>query len=298
MRKLCPLLLIVAIATLAAAGAFAQDNPKAPAPPENVIFEGHVEYCTAAGQKLHIDIARPAKLEKPAPCILFIHGGAWRGGDKALHIPQTFEAARRGYVSATVQYRFCPKHTFPAQIEDVKCAVRYLRANAEKYQLDPKRIGAIGYSAGAHLSMLLGTMGEADGLEGEGGYADQKSQVQAVVAYFGPTELAAEDFPDVSKGLLKDFLGGLPADVPEQYKRASPVTYATKGDAPLLIFQGTKDRLVPHTQAFKMTHALTAAGVPGRVELLVGADHGWGGEDLARTSEESLRFFDRYLKRN
>lgn len=286
---------VAALYFLSPAAAFSQEKPKAD-PPDGVLFEGHVEYCEAAGEKLHIDIARPDKLDKPAPCILYIHGGAWRGGDKAGHIPQTFAAARQGYVSATVQYRFCPKHPFPAQIEDVKCAVRFLRANAQKYQLDPARIGAIGYSAGAHLSMLLGTMGESDGLEGNGGYADQKSQVQAVVAYFGPTELAADDYPPVSQGLLKDFLGGTPKEVPEQYKKASPVTYASKEDAPLLIFQGTKDPLVPHSQAFKMVDAMTAAGVPGRVELLVGAAHGWGGEDIKRTERESLAFFDRYLK--
>lgn len=286
----------LAVCLFLANAAFSQEKPKAADPPDGVQFDGHVEYCEAAGQKLHLDIARPDKLDKPAPCILYIHGGAWRAGDKAGHISQTFAAARQGYVSATVQYRFCPKHPFPAQIEDVKCAVRYLRANAKKYQLDPDRIGAIGYSAGAHLSMLLGTMGESDGLEGTSGYADQKSQVQAVVAYFGPTDLAADDFPPTSQGLLKDFLGGTLQEVPEQYKKASPVTYASKGDAPLLIFQGTKDPLVPHTQAFKMVDAMTAVGVTGRVELLLGAAHGWGGDDIKRTEREAMAFFDKHLK--
>ncbi len=264
-------------------------------PPSGVLYEQDVEYGKGGDEVLHLDIARPEKESPPRACVVVIHGGAWRAGNKSAHTNIVFDLAKRGYVAATVQYRFCPKHRFPAQVEDVKCAVRYLRAHADKYGIDPKRIGAVGFSAGAHLSMMLGVMGPDDGLEGEGGWADQSSQVQAVVAFFGPTDLAAE-YPAVSKPLLSDFLGGTPEEKPEAYKLASPITYVSEGDAPILIYQGTKDPLVPHTQAFKMAEALTKAGVPGRVEILVGAGHGWGGDESRRTAEGSAAFFDQHLK--
>ena len=272
------------------------DTPAGLTPPAGVLYEQDVEYGKAGDVSLKLHLARPEKSAQPAPCIVVIHGGAWRGGDKAMHIPQILEFAKSGYASVSVGYRFCPQHKFPAQIEDVKCAVRFLRANAAKYNLDPNRIGAIGFSAGAHLSLLLGVMDMDDGLEGGGGNPDQSSKVQAVVAYFGPTDLNADDIPPVSTGLLIDFVGGPKKDTLEIRKKASPITYVTKNDAPLLIFQGTKDSLVPHTQATVMADAMTKAGAPGRVELLIGADHGWGGEELKHTVEETQRFFARHLK--
>ncbi len=274
----------------------AQQPQSANQPPAGVSFQKEIVYGTGAGEELTLNLARPDKANGPLPCIVVIHGGAWRAGNKAGHDRQTWDFAQRGYVSATVGYRFCPKYVFPAQVEDVKCAVRFLRANADKFGIDPKRIGAVGFSAGAHLSMMLGVMGKDDGMEGNGGNPDQPSQVQAVVSYFGPTDLLASDIPDRSMPLLKDFVGGTQTEKPEGHKRASPITYVSTGDAPTLIFQGTKDPLVPHTQAYKMIDALTAAGVPGRAEFLVGAGHGWAGKDLERTVAETNAFFDEHLK--
>jgi acetyl esterase/lipase len=278
--------------------AVGQEKPKTatPVPPTGVLYEPDLEYGTGAGEKLKLDLARPAKLEQGAPCILVIHGGAWRGGNKLQHTDLIFKFAQQGYVAATVQYRFCPKHRFPAQVEDVKCAVRYLRANAEKHRINPQLMGAIGFSAGGHLSMMLGTMDKDDGLEGEGGHADESSKVQCVVSFFGPTDFERKDIPPVSVGLLSDFVGSTPEEDKGERKRASPITYVTQGDAPILIFQGTKDKLVPHTQATVMADALTKAGVPGRVELLLGADHGWGGDEIVRSWEESVKFFGKHLK--
>lgn len=280
----------------AAQVARAQATKGGPAAPEGVVLERDIVYGTGGDDKLHLDLARPEKSDGPAPCIVVIHGGAWRAGDKKAHTDLILKFAQAGYVSASVQYRFCPKHPFPAQIEDVKCAVRYLRAHAEQHRIDAKRFGAIGFSAGAHLSMLLGVMGASDGHEGAGGWADQPSQVQAVVAFFGPTDLSADDLPIISQGLLKDFLGGTLDEKKDLYRAASPVTYVTAGDAPLLIFQGTRDPLVPHTQAFRMTDAMTKANVPGRVELLLNAAHGWGGAELTHTVDESFKFFEQRLK--
>ena len=113
---------------------------------------------------------------------------------------------------------------------------------------------------------------------------------------FGPTDLAASDIPDISKPLVKDFLGGSPQEKPEAAAKASPLTFVSKEDAPVLTFQGTKDPLVPFTQAIKLAEAMNSAGVPGRVELMVGAQHGWGGAEMERTIADTFRFFDGYLK--
>ena len=309
-RRLSRLVALCCVATTLAL-ALARPAPAADdAPPGDVEFTKDVVYGKGGGQDLKLDLARPkadgqdAKDAKDAkdwkgqrlPAIVVIHGGGWSAGNKEQHddIIRTF--ARRGYVAATVGYRLAPKDPFPAQVEDVKCAVRFLRAHAGQYGLDPERIGAVGFSAGAHLSMMLGLTRAADGLEGEGGWADQSSKVQAVVSFFGPTDLLAPDLPPVTDGILKNFIGGTKEEKPEAYKRASPIHYVREDAAPMLLFQGTADPLVPHTQAFRMADAMTKAKVPGRVEILVGHTHGWGGEELARTAEAAFAFFDHYLR--
>lgn len=276
-----------------------------PRPPEDVLFEREVTYGKGGGEDLKLNLARPRLVDGQPfdpeqhrlPCVVVIHGGGWAAGRKEQHDTLTWEFARRGYVSATVGYRLVPKALFPAQIEDVKCAVRFLRAHARKYGLDPDRMGAMGFSAGGHLAMMLGVMGPGDGLEGEGGWADQSSQVQAVVNFFGPTDFVSADFPEASRGIVARWIGGARREKPEEYRRASPIAYVSKGDAPILHFQGTKDALVPHTQIYAMVDAMTAAGVPGRAEFIVGAGHGLRPPELGRTSEATFAFFDQHLKR-
>jgi len=269
----------------------------APEPQDEILFEKDVVYGTGAGEELKLNIGRPKELSGPTPCVVVIHGGGWAQGNKNQHDAQVRELAKRGYVAATVGYRFAPKHVFPAQIEDVKCAIRFLRANAEKYQIDKDRIGAVGFSAGAHLSMLLGTMDKEDGLEGEGGCLEQPSKVNAVVAFFGPTDLTSSDWPEVTGKILLNFLGGPRQEKLDLYKKASPITYVNKGDAPMLLIQGTKDGLVPWTQATAMGDALTKAGVYGRVDLILGAHHGWWTDEAEtkRTADETFAFFDQFL---
>jgi acetyl esterase/lipase len=268
----------------------------APEPQDEILFEKDVVYGTGAGEELKLNIGRPKELSGATPCVVCIHGGGWAAGNKNDLDGRVRELAKRGYVAATVGYRFAPKHVFPAQIEDVKCAVRFLRANADKYQIDKDRIGAVGLSAGAHLSMLLGAMDPEDGLEGEGGNPDQSSKVNAVVAFFGPTDLTSSDWPEVTGKILLNFLGGSRQEKLELYKKASPITYVNKGDAPMLLLQGTKDVLVPWTQATAMADALTKAGVYGRVDLIAGAGHGWRDPELTRTIDETWAFFDQFLK--
>jgi len=267
-----------------------------PKVPDDVQFERDVVYGKGGGEDLKLNLSRPKQAEGRLPCVVVIHGGGWAAGRKEGHDNLTWELAKRGYVSATVGYRLVPKALFPAQIEDVKCAVRFLRANAEKYGVDPERIGATGFSAGGHLSQMLGVMGKEDGLEGEGGWAEQSSHVQAVVNFFGPTDFVSVEFPEQSRGIVARWIGGTRQEKPEEYKKASPITYVTKGDAPILHIQGTKDNLVPHTQIYLMIDAMTAAGVPGRADLIAGAGHGWGNPELTRTLEATYAFFDLHLK--
>ena len=286
-----PSLLAMLLALLSATRLVAQEAPA------GILFERDIVYGKTADTPLKLDLSRPKNPPAAAlPCVVVIHGGGWGAGDKRQHDDLTWKFASQGYVSATVGYRLAPAHRFPAQVNDVKCAVRFLRAHSEQYGIDPKRIGAIGFSAGGHLSMMLGTTTAADGLEGDGGWPDQPSQVQAVVSYFGPTDLAAADIPVTVTDILTRFIGGTKHEKPEAFKQASPLTHVSPGDAPMLLFQGTKDPLVPHTQTYPMLEAMTRHNIAGRVELLVGAGHGWGGNDLNRTARESFAFFDEHLK--
>lgn len=264
-------------------------------PPANVEFTPDITYATVDGEELKLDLARPKDAKLPLPCVVVIHGGGWAAGNRKSHDNLTWELASRGYVSATVSYRFAPKHPFPAQIQDVKAAVRFLRANAAKYAIDPAKVGAVGFSAGAHLSMMLGTMDKDDGYDDVGGNTDQPSKVQCVVSYFGPTDLL-QPYPEATKPILQKFLGGTVEEKHDLAKAASPIYYVNAGDAPMLLLQGTKDPLVPHDQAVRMADALTKVGVPGRIELLLGAGHGWSGAEIGRTAAETYAFFEQYLK--
>lgn len=270
-------------------------TPSTPAPVYT--FERDVIYGQAAGKPLLLNLARPTAAGGPRACIVIIHGGAWREGNRSLHDSLAKGLAEKGFVAATISYRFCPEFHFPAQIEDAKAAVRFLRAHAKDYGIDPDRIGSIGFSAGAHLAMLLGTMDPSDGMEGEGGNAEQPSKVQAVVSFFGPTDMTAADIPENVRPLGRDLIGATLAEDPEAFRRASPLTYVNAGDAAMLLFQGTQDGLVPWSQATAMAEALTQAGVQGRVELVLGAGHGWGGAELDRTLQTAAVFFQRVLEK-
>jgi acetyl esterase/lipase len=267
--------------------------PHCPANDEEIKHD--VVYGNVEGTELHMDIAIPTKKDQPVPCIVVIHGGAWRQGNKSMHLEEIKRFAKHGYVAASIEYRFCPKHRFPAQIEDAKCAIRYLRAHAKQYGINPERIGAMGFSAGAHLSMMLGTMDRQDGFEGQGGWPDESSKVQAVVSFFGPTQLDANDIPDTSLPLVHDFIGDSKEKKADAYRQASPLTYVDSGDAPMLLFQGTRDVLVPYSQAIKMVTAMTRSNIPGRVEFLINANHGWYGDELNETIDGTLRFFRKHL---
>ena len=255
-----------------------------------------IPYSRANSIELRLDIAYPVEGEGPFPAVVVLYGGAWRVGNKWGNRPTLAQFAKRGYVAISPQYRHCPRDVFPAQVHDVKAAVRWLRSHAAEYRVDVDHVGAMGFSAGGHLSLMLGVTGPEDGLEGDVPAGSPSSKVQAVVNFFGPSDLTATDVPEVSVGLVRDFLGGNPQDRRDLAVKASPVTFLTKDDAAILTFHGTKDQLVPYTQSIRLADAMTRVGLPGRVELILGGGHGWTGPEMKRTMNNAYDFFDESLK--
>ncbi|MBI4614393.1 MAG: alpha/beta hydrolase [Planctomycetes bacterium] len=285
----------VVLATLAAR-ALAQ----APA----VVVQRGIVYGKGGDVELALDLAGPADEKGPFPALVFVHGGGWRAGDRSMFFPEILRAAERGYVAATVSYRLTsvedagkPRYPWPAQIEDVKCAVRWLRANASLWRIDPERIGAMGGSAGGHLVLLLGMADSSAGLEGSGGNAGESSRVQAVVNFFGPTELVrCHETSPGGAPLAEKLLGGTPREVPGSYRDASPVTYASADDPPALTMHGDRDAIVPIEQAKILDERLKAAGVRHDLAVFAGEGHGWQGAELERSVALMYDFFDRHLK--
>jgi acetyl esterase/lipase len=261
----------------------------------DVRIDADVPFAENGEGILALDLARPGIPQKPLPCILVLHGGGWYTGSKSDHSGLIESVARRGYVGVSADYRLVPSHRFPAHVEDVKCAVRFLRAHAKPYGIDPGRIGVMGFSAGGHLAMMLGTTAGMKKLEGHGEWENQSSQVQAVVSYFGPTDLAARDWPDETRRMIEDFLGGTGEEIPDVYQLASPACHVTDQCPPMLLFQGTRDEYVPYTQAYAMIEALTRAGAHGHAEMLINHGHTWGEKLMEWTLEVSFRFLEEHL---
>lgn len=266
---------------------------------EGVVVTEDVVYGIIDGVELKLDLAVPANGD-PAivgdrPAILVIHGGGWSQGDKSFHRDEIKAIAAEGFIAASIGYRLAPEHIFPAQVDDVRLAVRYLRSRSEQIGFDPDRIGAMGFSAGAHLSMMLATVDENDGFDHVGGLGDYPSDVQAAVAFFGPTDVTVEDIPVPARKILHRFIGGDRESFPEAYRMASPVTHLDPRDAPMLLFHGTLDPLVPYQQALLMGEAMTKNNVGGRVELLIGRSHGWGGGAMKESMKTSMQFFEKHL---
>jgi len=251
-----------------------------------------------AQQKL--DLYLPEKAAGPLPVIIWIHGGAWRAGNKGMCPATRF--VEHGYAVASVEYRFSQHAPFPAQIEDCKAAIRWLRAHAAEYSLDPERFGVWGSSAGGHLVALLGTSGDVKALETTGGNLDRSSRVQAVCDWFGPTDLtvfastpgyeghAAAGSPESS------LIGGAVLENKEKAARANPIPYVTKDDPAFLIVHGDRDPTVPPNQSKLLFEALRKAGVSAHLHIIHGAGHGgpgFGGRDI---DEMVSGFFEARLK--
>jgi len=248
--------------------------------------------------ELKLDMAMPPQGDGPFPAVVCLHGGGWRGG-KRQDLDQLIKhLAKHGFVAITSSYRLTDKAPFPAQIEDCKAAVRWLRANADKYHLRADAIGAVGFSAGAHLACLLGTADKSADLEGQGGHPEQSSRVQAVVSFFGPSDFVVKTWKkNVEDTFLIPFFGGTFEEKKELYRKGSPLIYVTKDDPPFLFFHGAKDTLVGIENSEKMVKRLKEVGVSAELMTLPEAGHGWIGDDLSRTLDRTYRFFEEKLKK-
>ncbi len=230
----------------------------------------------------------------PFPLVLWVHGGGWTGGSK--NDPPIVGLLNYGYAVASTNYRLSQHAVFPAQIHDVKAAVRFLRANARKYRLDTDRFGAAGGSAGGHLVALLGTSGGAKDLEGQG-HAGVSSSVQAVCDIYGPADLTAGLGADDADDRIVRLLGGQPKDKLELARLASPVSHIDAKDPPFLIIHGTNDSTVPIVQSRRFDTALRKAGVKSELIEVKGVGH-----DLKKILTPDVRaraiaFFDKHLKK-
>jgi acetyl esterase/lipase len=258
-----------------------------------------VVYGHAGGEELQLDLYAPKDASGPLPAVLIFHGGGWSSGSREQMRPLAAVLASQGYVAATVDYRLAPRHKFPAQIQDAKCSVRWLRANAQRYQIDSERMGALGFSAGAHLVLLLGLTQDKDGMEGEEGNPEQSSRIQAVINIAGPADLARPEWPDSTRRLIYDFLGGTREQIPGTYRAASPLAYIHRGAPPVLTIHGTADPVVPYEQAELLHVALRKAKVSSRLTTLHGKDHGenWSDKEQERNAKTILAFLDTNLRR-
>jgi acetyl esterase/lipase len=246
---LCPIALISPLLLVSCSST---GIPKATsAKPATIIRESDITYAHAGDEDVKVDLARPAS-GGPSPAIIFLYGGEFASGSRKLYESEIAIAAQRGYVGVAVDYRLMsvrdssgkPKYPFPAQLYDVKCAVRFLRANAYRFAIDDKRIGVLGFMEGAYLALMLGLTEPSDGLEGSCGDSTLSSRVQAVVNVSGPADFLVLSKTSYS-GILRNLLGGSPEQVPDRYKAADPIMYVDGHDAPVLTIIGTLDINLP-----------------------------------------------------
>jgi acetyl esterase/lipase len=262
-----------------------------------VTVEENVSYATVNGTELHLDIFEPPdRGSQTRPAILLLHGGGWTSFDKSTMRKLGEFFARSGFVAVAADYRLFnvkdPVNRWPAQLDDVQRAVRWVRANAGKYGVNPERMGAFGHSAGAQLASLLGMEETRD--NSDPALAKYSSRVQAVVDASGPTDFTTDRDPD-GDAFLTSFLGGDFATHPELWREASPVFHVSKGDAAFLILHGTKDQNVPISQAQELLDKLKAAKVKAS---LVKFDDGHVFETADARRQlaiESRDFFFQYL---
>lgn len=270
--------------------------------PPGVNAERNIPYVSNGHANEVLDLFLPEQRDnKPLPLMIWIHGGAWLGGSHSN--PPVLYLVKKGLAIASIEYRFSSHAKWPAQSYDCKAAIRFLRSNASKYGIDPDRFGVGGDSAGGHLAAFLGTSGDVPEMEGDLGVAGVSSRVQAVVDWFGPTDVTLmaqqsgphsmiqHDAPNSPESLL---LGGPVQEKHELAKTANPLTYVDKSDPPFLIMHGDNDQLVPRDQSVILAKALIDAGVEVTMQTIAGAGH----EGPQFHSAKSRRLVENFLARN
>ena len=270
-----------------------------PLPPRPTYrIERNIQYGVAAGVNLRLDAYMPAG-EGPFPGLLVIHGGAWSTGIKEQLGRYARRLAERGYAAFAVNYRLAPAHKFPAQIDDCRDALRWLVAHAEKFHVDVDRLGAIGYSAGGHLSALLATEPtprarlSADASTQQSAKTDQDFVRLSAIA-IGGAPCDFRDFDPDSRGLAF-WLGGKRASIPQVYAAASPAAFVTPDDPPTFLWHGDSDRLVPLANPTGFADLLKKTGVETEFRVVKEGGHIYSAFDL-ESLEQAVDFFDKHLK--
>lgn len=269
----------------------------AKAPDANVEIHKNLEYAKVGDKSLLLDLYLPKDRSQPVPLVIWIHGGGWREGSKER--AGMSSVLKTGMALASINYRLSQDAPFPAQIYDCKAAVRWLRAHAAEYQIDPAKIAAAGESAGGHLAAMLGTTGQDPELEGDEGSPGVSSAVVAVVDFYGGTDLVPADFtgPDNADAatimsrtfLVTAFLGGDPASVPDKAKAASPIYHVSAKTCPFFIIHGDKDTLVPPEQSITFDAALKKAGIETTLVIVPGKAHGFHDYKVSQQAVEFLK---------
>jgi acetyl esterase/lipase len=267
---------------------------KGPKVPAGVAYLPDLVYGSGGKEKLLLDLAQPRKGTGRFAAVLVLHGGAWITGNRKSCVPIALELARHGYLAVSASYRLAPVYRYPAHIHDAKCAVRWLRANAARYRIDPNRIAVLGYSAGGHLACLLGTTAGHRHLEGTGGHAGHSSKVQLVVAYYPVTDLCRLCKSFLHTLVVESFLGSSA----RACARASPITHADRRSAPTLLIHGTADLLVPFAQSEVFARKLRETGAHVQLHTIHKAGHGFGcgpGEHDREADRTALEFLNRHF---
>ncbi len=260
-----------------------------------------VTYARYGERKLKLDIYRPKSAKGDLPAIVCIHGGGWAKGDRRNHAHVAQYIASQGYVAATISYRLSGESPFPAQIQDCKAAVRFLRANAKEYGLQADKIGAIGHSAGGHLTALLATSGDVESLEGNGGNPGVSSSIQAAVPSGAQTEFESERTRSISaepnRGRIwRAFLTGSLEESPNVYRLASPIHHLDAGDPPTFFTTGEFDD--PSTRANNFRAKMRSLKIPTGLKVINNAPHPFLPKQhfFNQAMDRSIEFFDKHLK--
>lgn len=266
-----------------------------PSVPEGIQEFKNIEYKKVDSLSLQLDIYKPRDLKSPAPVLIFIHGGAWRSGQRSDYLPYLIDYANKGYVTATISYRLVKDAPYPAAVQDVNCAIRWIMKHGSDYGMDVTRLALVGGSAGAHLALLVGYGGDMELFSDHCSLDSASADIKAIVDLYGPTDFTTSYARESYQ--VKDFLNASFEENPGIYKAASPRTYISPTSPPTLIFQGTIDGLVPVSQSDSLAVWLSNAGVPHEYHRLKGWPHTM---DLAVKVNEYCqyymdRFFEKYL---
>jgi len=284
MKRLFPLLLLVASPLWSQDLDAQRKNAQSSAEKSQVELHLDQPYAGNENPKQKVDLYLPKKrnTDKPLPVVALIHGGGWVNGDRLGYAAAAIQFARTGdYASVAIGYRLTKEAHWPAQVYDCKAAIRWIRAHAKEYNLDPDKIAVMGSSAGGHLSSLIGTSGDVKELEGDlGPNTTSSSRVQCVVNLCGPQDFTQalmfdkEKKPIVDDAAVKGLLGGTYEEKHAEAVAASPVTYVTKDDPPFITFHGSADQRVAYLHAEAIHAALQKAGVPSLLIPITNGGHG------------------------